>query len=69
MAGSVGFMKHHLDMTAEELCKRLIEEESTFLVPGDCFEMSQYLRIGYGNSVDVLVEGLRNLKSFLDRNR
>jgi len=69
MAGSVGFMKHHLDMTAEELCKRLIEEESTFLVPGDCFEMSQYVRIGYGNSVDVLVEGLRNLKSFLDRNR
>jgi aspartate/methionine/tyrosine aminotransferase len=51
------------------LCKRLIEEESTFLVPGDCFEMHQYVRIGYGNSVDVLVEGLRNLKSFLDRNR
>ena len=68
-AGSVGFMRHHLDMSAEELCKRLIEEESTFLVPGDCFEMSRYLRIGYGNNVDVLVEGLRNLKSFLDRNR
>lgn len=68
-AGSVGFMRHHLDVTAEELCKDLIEEESTFLVPGDCFEMSDHIRIGYGNNFDVMSEGLGRLKAYLNRHR
>ena len=64
-AGSVGFMKHHLDATAEEICLRLIKEKSTFMVPGDCFEMPEYIRIGYGNNINILVEGLRRFKEFL----
>jgi len=61
-AGSVGFMKHSLNITAEEICKQLIKGKSTFMVPGDCFEMSQYLRIGYGNNIKVLREGLARFK-------
>ncbi|MBA7600137.1 Capreomycidine synthase [subsurface metagenome] len=68
-AGSVGFMRHHLNVKAEELCKDLIEQESTFLVPGDCFEMSDHIRIGYGNNLDVMSEGLGRLKAYLNRTR
>jgi len=68
-AGSVGFMRHHLDVKAEELCKDLIEQESTFLVPGDCFEMSDHIRIGYGNNFDVMSEGLGRFKAYLNRTR
>jgi len=64
-AGSVGFMKHSLNITAEEICKQLIKEKSTFMVPGDCFEMPQYLRIGYGNNIEVLREGLSRFKEYL----
>ena len=64
-AGSVGFMKHHLDLTAEEICLSLIREKSTFMVPGDCFEMPEYIRIGYGNNINILVEGLKRFKEFL----
>lgn len=68
-AGSVGFMRHSLGVTAEELCKGLIEEESTFLVPGDCFEMGDHIRIGYGNNFDAMSEGLGRLKGYLNRHR
>jgi aspartate/methionine/tyrosine aminotransferase len=64
-AGSVGFMQHHLDMTAEKLCKDLIFKKNILMVPGDCFEMSQYIRIGYGNSWEILVEGLNRFKEYL----
>jgi aspartate/methionine/tyrosine aminotransferase len=62
-------MRHHLNVKAEELCKDLIEQESTFLVPGDCFEMSDHIRIGYGNNFDVMSEGLGRLKAYLNRTR
>jgi len=64
-AGSVGFMKHSLDIPSEEICKQLIKEKSTFMVPGECFEMPQYLRIGYGNNIKVLREGLGRFKDYL----
>jgi len=68
-AGSVGFMRHHLDGTAWDICKGLIEEKSTFMVPGDCFGFSDHIRIGYGNNVEVLREGLGRFKSYLEKHR
>jgi aspartate/methionine/tyrosine aminotransferase len=65
-AGSVGFMKHHLDVPAEELCRRLIEEKSTFMVPGDCFGFPDHVRIGFGNRLSTLQEGFRRVKEYLD---
>jgi hypothetical protein len=38
-------------MTAKELRKRLTWKKSTLVVSSDCFSMSQYMGIGYGNSV------------------
>jgi aspartate/methionine/tyrosine aminotransferase len=68
-AGSVGFMRHHLDATAWHICRELIEEKSTFMVPGDCFGFSDHIRIGYGNDAEVLREGLDRFKSYLDGRR
>lgn len=68
-AGSVAFMKHNLDMSATEVCKRLIEEKNTFMVPSDCFDIKNHLRIGYGNRLEVLEKGLSRVKEFLDEYR
>ena len=65
-AGSVGFMKHNLDMTAEEICLDLIKEKSTFLVPGDCFEHPDHIRIGYGNEKKTIMEGLNRFSDYLE---
>jgi aspartate/methionine/tyrosine aminotransferase len=65
-AGSAGFLKHHLNVSAEELCRCLIEEKSTFMVPGDCFGFPDHVRIGYGNNLSTLREGFRRVKEHLD---
>ena len=65
-AGSVAFLKLNLEMPTEVFCLKLIEEKSTFLVPGSCFEMEGFLRIGFGNETKTLQEGLKRLTEFLD---
>lgn len=65
-AGSVAFMKQHLSLSSEDICKKLIKEKSTFMVPGECFEIPKHLRIGYGNRLEVIEEGLKRFTSFLD---
>jgi aspartate/methionine/tyrosine aminotransferase len=67
-AGSVAFMEHHLPMKASEVCLNLIKEKSTFMVPGDCFNLPRYLRIGYGNNTELLSEGLKQVSEFLEEN-
>ena len=65
-AGTVGFLKHGLDISSEELCKRLMREKDVLLVPGTCFDMDGFLRIGFGNNTEVLNEGLSRFKEFLN---
>jgi aspartate/methionine/tyrosine aminotransferase len=64
-AGSTGFIRYNLGMPSEEFCRRLIDEKSTFTVPGSCFEMDKHLRIGFGNKIKVLEEGLKRFSDFL----
>lgn len=64
-AGSIAFLRHNLKMPSKELCLRLLKEKGTLLVPGSCFEMEGFLRIGYGCRTDVLEEGLSRFKDFL----
>ena len=68
-AGSVAFMKQHTEISSEEICQKLIEQKSTFMVPSECFELEGYLRIGYGNDIKTLGEGLSRLKDFLNQYR
>ncbi len=68
-AGSVAFLRHNLKISSEDLCLRLIQEKGTFLVPGSCFEMEGFVRIGYGCKTKILQEGLSRFKDFLNSYR
>ncbi|MEM1551719.1 MAG: aminotransferase class I/II-fold pyridoxal phosphate-dependent enzyme [Candidatus Bathyarchaeia archaeon] len=68
-AGSIAFLRYSLKMPSEALCLRLIKEKGTLLVPGSCFEMEGYLRIGYGCKTETLKEGLSRFKDFLNSYR
>ncbi|NHJ86070.1 MAG: aminotransferase class I/II-fold pyridoxal phosphate-dependent enzyme [Asgard group archaeon] len=65
-AGSVSFLKLLLDIPSEEFCLKLIREKSTFLVPGICFEMEGFFRLGFGNNTNKLKIGLQRMKEFLE---
>jgi len=67
--GTIAFLRHGLDMTSEELCLRLIDEKSLLLVPGSCFGMEGFLRIGWGADAETLREGLSRFGEFLDAHR
>ncbi len=64
-AGSVAFIKQETGLTSKEICLRLINERSTFLVPGECFERPDHLRVGYGNNMKLLEDGLDQVSEFL----
>jgi aspartate/methionine/tyrosine aminotransferase len=65
-ASTVAFLKHGLGITSVELCLRLMEERDVLLVPGTCFGMEGFLRIGWGGDAETLKEGLSRFKEFLD---
>lgn len=45
-----------------DLCRLLIEKYKTFTVPGYCFRMDHFFRIGFGGETDKLKSGLEKLK-------
>jgi aspartate/methionine/tyrosine aminotransferase len=53
---------------SREFCRRLVEEESVLLAPGDCFGYDDFFRIGFGLPADDLEVGLSRLGSFLEQN-
>jgi aspartate/methionine/tyrosine aminotransferase len=52
-------------MTSREFCVRLVEETGVMLTPGSALGVEGYLRIGYANNSQVLVDGLPRLSEFL----
>jgi aspartate/methionine/tyrosine aminotransferase len=60
-AGGMAFMKYHIDINSTELSTWLREQESVFIVPGDCYGMDGYIRIGVGERSDYLIEGLTKM--------
>lgn len=50
-------------------CRRLVEEVSVVLAPGDAFGIPGRFRIGYGLPREQLLEGLDRLDAFLDRHQ
>ncbi len=65
--GTVAFLRYDLEIASDELCRRLIDEESTLLVPGSCFETEGFVRIGWGGDTEKLVAGLSRFQGFLHR--
>lgn len=68
-AGSVAFLKHDLKMSSDDICLGLLRSKGTLIVPGSCFGMEKYLRVGYGCKTEVLHEGLSRFKDFLDTSK
>ena len=60
-AGAIAYIRHTLKMSSAELAKRLLEEKSTLIVPGEHFGMKKYLRIGYGCPQNHLISGLNRI--------
>jgi aspartate/methionine/tyrosine aminotransferase len=60
-AAAIAFVRYNRGINSSEFVNRLIEEQSTYVVPGDHFGMDGYLRISYGLSDDYVNEGLRRI--------
>ena len=59
--GVVAFPRLVRDKSSNELCRLLIEKYRTFVVPGYCFEMPRYFRVGFGGERSELEAGLEKL--------
>ena len=57
-AGGMAFMRYDMDINSTVLSDKLRLEKSVFIIPGDCFGMDRYLRIGIGGEKDHLLAGL-----------
>jgi aspartate/methionine/tyrosine aminotransferase len=60
-AAAIAFVRYKRDVNSSELVKRLINEQSTLVVPGDHFGLDQHLRISYGLAEDYVNEGLERI--------
>jgi aspartate/methionine/tyrosine aminotransferase len=60
-AGAIVFIRYELDINSTELSTRLREEQGVFIIPGDCFGMDHFVRIGIGNATDELEAALARI--------
>jgi len=65
-AGAIVYVRYRHPINSTELVTRLREEKSVLVVPGDHFGMDGYLRIGFGDEVDYLQQGLERLHQLLE---
>ena len=63
--GTTAFLHYDYEIPSRDFCRRLVEMNGTLLVPGECFDMENYLRIGYAFDPDVLSRGLEGISEFL----
>ncbi|MHA1805470.1 MAG: aminotransferase class I/II-fold pyridoxal phosphate-dependent enzyme [Promethearchaeota archaeon] len=64
-AGGIAFLRYNFPMNSSELSIKLREKKDVFVVPGDCFGMDNYLRIGIGTKKEELLEGLNLIDELL----
>ena len=67
-AGPVAFHKLRIPMTADEFCRRAVEQQGVLLLPGNVFGgENQYFRMGYGRK--NFPENLQKLEAFLQKEK
>lgn len=64
-AGAVSFIRYELKINSTGFAKKLREQESVLVVPGDHFRIDGYLRIGYGAEPNYLRAGLGLISRFI----
>jgi len=57
-AGAIFYMRYRSEVNSTLFAEKLRVEKDLLVVPGDHFGMDRYLRIGFGNPRDELMEGL-----------
>ena len=65
-AAAICFVRYTSKVNSTDLVMRLIEEQSTFVAPGDLFGLDGHLRVSFGLPDDYVNEGLRRLGEVLD---
>lgn len=62
--GVCGLLKLPLQVNDYEFCNKLLVNKKVLLVPGSCFEIAGFARIGFGGNTQLLREGLDRLGQF-----
>ncbi len=60
-AGAICYLRYRPEVNSSEFAEKLRVERDLLVVPGDHFGMDRYLRIGFGNPRDELMEALRRI--------
>lgn len=55
-----------IDKNSKRFCKRLLKEQKVMLVPGEAFGTSGFVRLSFAASEELLREGLKRLKKFVE---
>jgi len=63
-AGGMAFVRYAMNINSTDLVHAMRTERSIMLLPGDCYGMDGYIRIGVGAPEDHLRAGLRQLEEF-----
>jgi aspartate/methionine/tyrosine aminotransferase len=64
-AGTTALLYYDMDISSTQLCHDMMAEKALMLLPGDCFDMGQCLRIGYAFDSRELEAGLLVFSEFL----
>ncbi|HEY2434521.1 MAG TPA: aminotransferase class I/II-fold pyridoxal phosphate-dependent enzyme [Vicinamibacterales bacterium] len=65
-AGAIAMVRYGHRIGSSELARRLREERSVLVVPGDFFDMDGWLRIGFGSHPQHLTTALSHIGELLD---
>ena len=65
-AGAICYAHYDAPVSSTEFAEKLRVEKDVLVVPGDHFGMDHYLRVGFGNPEDELLEGLERIREAFD---
>lgn len=65
-AGAICYAHYAAPIGSTAFAEKLRTDKSVLVVPGDHFGMDHYLRLGFGNPRDELVEGLERVRKTFD---
>ena len=68
-AAAIAMIRYKHPIESYKLARRLKDEKSTLIVPGQQFMIDGYLRLGFGPPRDYLEKGLERVLEVLDFNR
>jgi aspartate/methionine/tyrosine aminotransferase len=65
-AGAICYVRYDAPVNSTDFAEKLRTEKSLLVVPGDHFGMDSYLRIGFGNPEEELLDGLGRIRDAFD---